>query len=304
MRSFFTVGAAAGLWVATSLGGVAVALAQTNDVRNVVTPAGQVPVAPAVVAPAVVAPAVVAPTVVAPAAVVEPTTVAPAAVVAAIPGEIALAGQVIRTKQVDIRGTNDKALVALLDTGDGQRQIVDLGPALNFKAAPLYTGDQIAVRGLRMTLGKANVLVATEATVGSNAVAIKRIAPTATTTVVAAPAAPSGYVVGEKILKLDGRIEHLRRARLLGSNVEHVIAEIVTRNARAIVVDLGPPAATWKADIKQGEWITIQGQEMNINNRPVLLALEINKSGVPYLIDRQLVREAPATPVVEEQVLP
>ena len=71
-----------------------------------------------------------------------------------------------------------------------------------------------------------------------------------------------------------------------------------------MVVDLGPPAAIWKADIKQGEWITIQGQEMNVNNRPVFLALELNKNGVPYLIDRQLVREVPATPVVEEQVLP
>src|SRR6478672_2884140 len=89
--------------------------AQTNDVRQAVTPEGQVPVAPVVVAPA---------------AVVERTTVAPAAVVAAPPTEVALAGQVLRTKQVDIRGTNEKALVALLDTGDGRRQIVDLGPTL------------------------------------------------------------------------------------------------------------------------------------------------------------------------------
>jgi len=243
--------------------------------------------------------------VVAPAAVVEQTTVAPAAVVAAPPSDVALAGQVLRTKQVDIRGTNEKVLVALVDAGNGQRQIVDLGPTLNYKAVPIYTGDQIAVHGPRVTLGKANVLVATEATVGSNAVAIKRVAPAAaTTTVVTAAAAPSGYVVGEKIFRIDGRIEHLRRARLLGSNVEHVIAEVVTRNARALVVDLGPPASIWKADIKQGEWITIQGQQMDVNNRPVFLALEINKNGVPYLIDRQLVREAPATPVVEEQVLP
>jgi hypothetical protein len=291
MRCFLTISVAAGLMLSASVGRLSVAHAQPNDVRTATTPEGQVPVAPAVVA--------------APATVVEQTTVAPAAVVAAPPAEVALAGQVLRTKQVDLRGTNEKVLVALVDAGDGQRQIVDLGPTLNYKAAPVYTGDQIAVRGPRVALGKANVLVATEATIGSNAVAIKRVAPAAaTTTVVTAAAAPSGYVVGEKIFKVDGRIEHLRRARLLGSNVEHIIAEVVTRNARAVVVDLGPPAAIWKADIKQGEWITIQGQQMDVNNRPVFLALEINKNGVPYLIDRQLVREAPATPVVEEQVLP
>jgi hypothetical protein len=32
---------------------------------------------------------------------------------------------------------------------------------------------------------------------------------------------------------------------------------------------------------------------MKVNNRPVLLALEINKSGVPHLIERNLVHEGP-----------
>ena len=220
MRSFLTISVAAGLMLSATVCTLSVASAQPNDVRTATTPAGQVPVAPAVVA--------------APATVVEQTTVAPAAVVAAPTSEVALAGQVIRTKQVDIRGTNEKVLVALVDVGDGQRQIVDMGPTLNYKAVPLYTGDQIAVRGPRVALGKANVLVAAEATVGSNTVAIKRVAPAAeTTTVVTAPAASPGYVVGEKIFKIDGRIEHLRRARLLGSNVEHIVAEVVTRNARA-----------------------------------------------------------------------
>src|SRR5438046_5681081 len=119
MRCFLIVSAAAGLVLSANFGGPLVALAQTNVVRQAVTPEGQLPVAPAVVA--------------APAAVVEAAVpVAPAAVVAPAPAEIALAGQVLRTKQVDIRGTNEKVLVALLDTGDGQRQIVDLGPTFNF----------------------------------------------------------------------------------------------------------------------------------------------------------------------------
>src|SRR5439155_27284567 len=101
-------------------------------------------------------------------------------------------------------------------------QIIDLGPALNFKVTPIYTGDQIAVRGPRVTLGKANVLVATQATVGSDTVVIKRIAPVAAATAVTVAAPAPGYAVGEKILKIDGRIEHLRRARLFGSNIEHI----------------------------------------------------------------------------------
>src|SRR5882757_2324172 len=123
MRCFLIISTAAGLVFSANFGGPSVVLAQTNVVRQAITPEGQVPVAPAVVA--------------APVAVVE-QTVGPAAVVAQAPAEIALAGQVLRTKQVDIRGTNEKVLVALLDTGDGQRQIVDLGPTFNFKVTPIY----------------------------------------------------------------------------------------------------------------------------------------------------------------------
>jgi hypothetical protein len=221
-------------------------------------------------------------------------------VVAEVPGEVAIAGQVLRTKQVDVRGSDEKFLVALLDTGDGQRQIVDLGPTANFKAAPIYTGDQIAVRGPRVTLGKLDVVLATQTSVAGETVFIKRVAPAAAAAVAVAP---TGYPVVEQVTKLEGRIQHLRTARLLGTRQEHLVAEVVTRGGRAIVVDLGPPQALWRADIKQGEWITIQGQEMNVNNRPVMLALEINKNGVPHLIDRHLVRNevaaAETPPVVE-----
>jgi hypothetical protein len=220
-----------------------------------------------------------------PPAVVERTTVVQPA-----EAEFALAGQILRTKLVDLRGTTEKALVALLDTGDGQRQIVDLGPVVNFKATPIRTGDQIAVRGARVTLGQMDVLVATDVNLGSDAVSIKRVVPRT----VAAVAVAAGYPVTEQILKIDGRIEHLRMARLRGSVTEHMIAELVNRNGGAVVVDLGPPAALWRADLKAGEWITVKGQQMKINNRPVLLALEINKTGVPYLIERNLVHEGPA----------
>jgi hypothetical protein len=229
-----------------------------------------------------------------------PPRVADAAVVVEeYPAEVSLAGQVVRTKQVDVRDSNEKFLVALVDTGDGQRAIVELGPTANFRATPLYTGDQIALRGVRATLGKFHVVLATQVNVGSDFVAIKRVVPPA---VSAAVAVPTGYPVAERMVRIDGRIENLRTARLGGSRQEHVIAEVVTRNGRALVVDLGPPSAIWRADVKQGEWITIQGQEMNVRNRPVLLALEINKSGIPHLIDRDLVRSDAA--VVEKTTVP
>src|SRR5262245_12199149 len=88
---------------------------------------------------------------------VPPRAVEPAAVVAEVPSEVALAEQILRTKQVDVRDSTAKFLAVLLETSDGQRQIVDLGPTANFKTTPIYAGDQIAVRGPRVTLGKFDV---------------------------------------------------------------------------------------------------------------------------------------------------
>jgi len=253
--------------MATSLWGLSIGLlmaisssAQTVVVRDAAPPAPPPNGAAAVVAPAVAA--------------VEPA-----------PAEVAIAGTVLRTKQVDVRGTPDKILVALLDTGDGTRQIVELGPTINFRSAPVYTGEQIAIRGERATLGNVDVLVATHAEIAGKKILIHREVPAA----LAAVAEPAGYPVAEQVLKLEGRVAHLRTSRLRGSRQEHVIAEVVNRGGRAIVVDLGAPSQIWRADVKQGEWITIRGQEFNVNNRPAFLALEITKNGIPYLIDRDLV---------------
>jgi hypothetical protein len=210
--------------------------------------------------------------------------------------ETSIAGQVLRTKQVDIRGSDAKVLVALLDTGNDRRQIVDLGPPVNFRNSPIYTGDQIAVRGHRVVLGNASVLLATEARVSGDLVVIPR----------EGVARAAGYFVTEPMIRIEGRIDNLKNVRLRGSRAEHLIGELVNRNGGIILVDFGPPAATWQADLKAGDWITIHGQKMQVNDRPVILARELNKTGAPIRIDRELVLDElpPATAVVERVVAP
>jgi hypothetical protein len=207
--------------------------------------------------------------------------------------DVSVAGQVVRTKQVDVRGSDTKILVALLDVGDGRRQIVDLGPTDIYRNSPIYTGDQIAVRGPRVVLGKASVLLAAETRVGGDLVSIPRDNTRRA----------SGYFVTEPMIKVEGRIENLKNARLHGTRAEHLIGEIVNRNGGASVVDFGPPAALFRLDLAAGEWITIYGQQMKVNDRPVILAREINKTGVPFQVKRLLVPdEIPPVPTVAEPV--
>lgn len=221
-----------------------------------------------------------------------PVVVAPTAEVVSPPAtpEYSLAGQILRTKQVDVRPAGDKVIAILLDTGDGQRQIIDLGPALSWKNMPLHVGDQIAVRGPIVALGETRVVVASEARLAGNVIYITRVAPAAATVEVAA--APAGYPVTSEVLKFDARIESLKSVALRGLPEVHTVAEMLNRRGEVIVVDLGPPAALWRADLKPQEWIRVEGQQMDVNNRPVILALQINKNGVPFLIDRGPIREA------------
>jgi len=201
---------------------------------------------------------------------------------------------------VDLRGTAEKNLVALVDAGGGQQQIVELGLAANFKAAPVYTGDQIVAVGSRTRIGQLEVLAASRVTISGKVIPVVRETRAAAIAVVP----KVGYPVTEQVVKIEGKVNRLRTAPLAGSRQEHLVAEIVTRGGKAIVTDLGPPEQIWRADVKQGEWITLRGQEMEIDNRPVFLALEINKNGVPVMVDRHLVRSQPTeiiqpAPVVE-----
>jgi len=207
--------------------------------------------------------------------------------------EYSLAGQILRTKQVDVRPAGEKVIAILLDTGDGQRQVVDLGPAGNWKYTPLHAGDQIAVRGplITLTLGDTRVLVATEARIAGDVVSITRVAPA--TTIVEVAATPAGYPLTPEVQKIDVRIESLKSVALRGLAQEHTLAETLNRRGEIIVVDLGPPAALWRADLKPQDWIRVEGQQMSVNNRPVILALQINKNGVPFLIDRNVIHQGP-----------
>ena len=170
-----------------------------------------------------------------------PTAVESVAVPVAAPAsaEISIGGQIARIKQVEVRPAGDKVIALFLDTGNGQHQIVDVGPALNWRSHPLRIGEQINVRGPLVTLGDARVLLASEVYAAAEIFPITRVAATAAPV----PVAAAGYPVADQIVKTDGRIEALRTVALVGKPGEHLLADIVNQRREIQVVDLGPPAA-------------------------------------------------------------
>ncbi len=71
-----------------------------------------------------------------------------------------VAGKIIRTKQVDVRGTDEKQMLALIETKRGNRIPVDLGPTSGLKDVKLSSGDRVRINGFMAKVGEKQLVVA------------------------------------------------------------------------------------------------------------------------------------------------
>src|SRR5690606_2033866 len=85
-----------------------------------------------------------------------------------------VSGRVIRTKQVDVRGTADRVLIALVETEQGNRQFVDLGKAKSLHNVRVRTGDEIRATGKSKQLGERRVIFADRVTIDGKSAIVDR----------------------------------------------------------------------------------------------------------------------------------
>lgn len=86
----------------------------------------------------------------------------------AITGQVALAqvptqeisGEVVKTKKVEVRGTQAKNLVVLLDTNQGGRVVADLGDAKKMEEQKIEEGKKVNLTGTMVNLGNHRVFFA------------------------------------------------------------------------------------------------------------------------------------------------
>lgn len=71
-----------------------------------------------------------------------------------------LSGKIVRTKQIDVRGSNEKQMVVLVETERGNRIAVDLGPTSQLKDAELGSGDRVRINGFMTEVGDKRLVVA------------------------------------------------------------------------------------------------------------------------------------------------
>jgi sporulation protein YlmC with PRC-barrel domain len=90
-----------------------------------------------------------------------------------------ITGQIMRTKQVEIRGTDLTNQVVLLQTDRGRQIVADLGPMTNLRGIRLKSGAEIEVRGRPARVGDQLVLMADQVSAGGKTVSVHRPQQTA-----------------------------------------------------------------------------------------------------------------------------
>jgi hypothetical protein len=89
-----------------------------------------------------------------------------------------LTGEILRTKRVERKSTGQEHLVALVETDQGRRRIVDLGPSENLNDLDLGRGDRISVQGkASRATGNVPIVLAQRLKAGDQHITIQRNPP-------------------------------------------------------------------------------------------------------------------------------
>lgn len=86
---------------------------------------------------------------------------------------VSLEGEIINMKTVPLRNTDIEHRIVRIETEDGNRRIVDLGPTDQTDDLDIREGDQIEVRGTPVMAGDVRILAARKVTSGDDTVNVK-----------------------------------------------------------------------------------------------------------------------------------
>lgn len=85
---------------------------------------------------------------------------------------------------------------------------------------------------------------------------------------------------------LHGTITDARRVQLPGQRERHTLAKLTLQNGRTAIVNLGPRATPGSLNLSKGDQVTIRGERVTLDNRPLLLANTVTVDGQTTTIRR------------------
>jgi hypothetical protein len=199
-------------------------------------------------------------------------------------GSERIRGKVLRTKEVEVRGTDFQVLAAQVQRRSGERVIVDLGATEDLKEHGLNIkkGDEISVRGRFVQVGPYRVLLADRVADGGKSADIDR--SWVVTTGQLRREEEFDHQGGEfgnpnfisqpglRRQGLAGEITALDRITLPGSEEPLRVAQLKTEQGRPVTAILGFDKDLSDLKLQKGEEISLRGQTFMVEGREVVLA--------------------------------
>ena len=184
--------------------------------------------------------------------------------------ERTIRGKIVRTKRVDWRGSDRREFVALVETDDGSKVIVDLGPTTGLKDANIRTGQQVTARGRMTRLGEQQALFATRVDTGRGTLVINR----------------EVFRRG-KTEELRGTVMRTKRVDWRGADRREYVALVKPQSGEPVVVDLGPTINLRDAGVQSGRPITVRGTYRQMGDTRVMFADRVTTAEASNLAIRR-----------------
>jgi sporulation protein YlmC with PRC-barrel domain/nitrate reductase NapAB chaperone NapD len=184
-----------------------------------------------------------------------------------------VSGQVQRTKNVEVRTLDPKGKaqqnrVVLLQTDQGRRIVVDLGPAQALQGVSLQQGAQLDASGQWIRIGDRPVLWANQVTVDGKSMQIKR---------------PQQ----EQSRQITGQILRSKQVDIKGTDFTNQVVLLQTDQGRQLVADLGPMTNLRGLRLQPGAEIEVRGRPGRVGDQLVLMADQVSAGGKTVSIHRE-----------------
>jgi len=184
-----------------------------------------------------------------------------------------VSGQVSRTKNVEVRTLDPKGKaqqnrVVLLQTDQGRRIVVDLGPAQALQGVSLQQGAQLDASGQWIRIGDRPVLWANRVSVDGKTVQIKR---------------PQR----DQSRQITGQILRSKQVDIQGTDLVNQVVLLQTDQGRQIVADLGSMTNLRGLRLQPGAEIEVRGHPARVGDQMVLLADQVSAGGKTVSIHRE-----------------
>jgi len=193
-------------------------------------------------------------------------------------------GTVSDVWEAEVRSESKENKVVLVETDQGQVILADLGPTDSVKAEEgtpaTVTGEMVTVEGTRRFV-PATVKVGAKATGPAPANAqVKAASLGATKTPVKHHI--SGKVVDKE--KMNAKETH----------IDHQLVVIQVNPSTRMLVDLGPSDQLKAVEFDEGDQLSVDGQEIQVNESLMLVADKVQKGNTKVKIQRQALPEGKA----------